>query len=52
MNNLLCQLQIRAQSVLKQHQSVQRERLPSAADKQNELEETIEKLKLTLQEAQ
>ncbi|UJR23640.1 hypothetical protein I4U23_026625 [Adineta vaga] len=45
---------IRAQSVLKQQQqqqSTQRERIPSAVDKQVELEETIEKLKLTLQEA-
>ncbi len=42
--------QIRAQSVLKQHQSTQRERKPSTDEKQIELEETIEKLKSTLQE--
>ncbi|CAF2584283.1 unnamed protein product [Rotaria sp. Silwood2] len=42
---------IRAQSVLKQQQSTQRERMPSIADKQTELEEIIEKLKINLQEA-
>ncbi|CAF3949860.1 unnamed protein product, partial [Rotaria sp. Silwood2] len=42
---------IRAQSVLKQHQLNQRERTPSLANKQIELEETIEKLNTTLQEA-
>ncbi|CAF4693068.1 unnamed protein product, partial [Rotaria sp. Silwood1] len=41
---------IRAQSVLKQ-QSTQRERIPPVADKQAELEETIEKLKTALREA-
>ncbi len=44
-------VQIRAQSVLKQHQSNQRERTPSIADKQIELEEIIEKFKINLQEA-
>ncbi|CAF3307816.1 unnamed protein product [Rotaria socialis] len=42
---------IRAQSVLKQHQMNQRERLPSVVDKQVELEETIEKLNTTVREA-
>ncbi|CAF1050221.1 unnamed protein product, partial [Rotaria sordida] len=45
---------IRAQSVLKQQQqqqSTQRERMPSIVNKQTELEETIEKLKTTLKEA-
>ncbi|CAF1340599.1 unnamed protein product [Adineta steineri] len=43
---------IRAQSVLKQQQSVQPARASSSsADKQTELEEKIEKLKATLQEA-
>ncbi|CAF3589009.1 unnamed protein product [Adineta steineri] len=42
---------IRAQSVLKQHQTNQRERTPSLATKQIEYEETIEKLKNNLREA-
>ncbi|CAF4152065.1 unnamed protein product, partial [Rotaria sordida] len=41
---------IRAQSVLKQQQLNQRDRTPSLADKQIELEETIEKLNITLRE--
>ncbi|CAF5075805.1 unnamed protein product, partial [Rotaria magnacalcarata] len=42
---------IRAQSVLKQQQSTQRERTPTVPDKQTEFEETIEKLKITLRDA-
>ncbi|UJR25264.1 hypothetical protein I4U23_006616 [Adineta vaga] len=42
---------IRAQSVLKQQQTNQRERTPSLADKQIELEDTIEKFKVNLREA-